>query len=420
MMPEHTPNTSMLLENLIRFGRVLRAAGMPVAPAHMIDALEGLRFVEIRRKRDFFFALRALLVKRHADLLLFDRAFAAFWRSPQDGLFQFDPAGPPRTPATRTRRPHAHPAASRTPSPSRLQKTQVQDDSAGQTAVPDAGTDHLPQDEPMAQIRTHSGREALRHADFATLTHAERAAIKEAIRTLAWRPASPKTRRRTARQPGSPRRGRRTPDLRRMIRDSRRHGGEITLFRYRYPKTRPRRVVVLTDISGSMRPTARLMLHYLYAMSHGLGCPVEVFLFGTRLTRITRAMAKRDVEEALDAAATLTPDWAGGTQIGRSLRRFNSEWRSRVLRREAVVLIISDGWDRGDPQLIGREMARLQRNCHRLIWLNPLLGQPDYEPLTRGMVAALPFVDAFLPVHNLDSLDRLATFLQQIGPISRR
>ncbi|MCB0130431.1 MAG: VWA domain-containing protein, partial [Caldilineaceae bacterium] len=393
MMPEHTPHTSMLLENLIRFGRVLRAAGMPVAPAQMIDALEGLRFVEIRRKRDFFFALRALLVKRHADLLLFDRAFAAFWRSPQDGLFQFDPASPPRTPAARTRRPHAHPASSRAPRPSRGRKSTVQDESAGQAAVPDAHVDNPPQDEQLAQIRTHSRREALRQADFATLTSAELAAIKEVIRTLAWHPAPPKTRRRTARQPGSSRRGRRTPDLRRMIRDSRRHGGEITLFRYRYPKTRPRRVVVLTDISGSMRPTARLMLHYLYAMSHGLGCPVEVFLFGTRLTRITRAMAKRDVEEALDAAAALTPDWAGGTQIGRSLRHFNHEWRSRVLRREAVVLIISDGWDRGDVALLGREMERLHLSARRLIWINPLLRWDGFVPKARGIAAMLPHVD---------------------------
>jgi hypothetical protein len=177
--------------------------------------------------------------------------------------------------------------------------------------------------------------------------------------------------------------------------------------------------VVLADISGSMERYTRLLLLFAYGLAASLPQAVESFVFGTRLTRVTRELAGRDPDGALAAVSRRVPDWSGGTRIGEALRAFNFAWGRRVLGRGAVVLIISDGWDRGDPAALREEMARLQRSCHRLIWLNPLLGGADYEPLTRGIQAALPFTDDFLPAHNLASLEELARRLETLGPERR-
>jgi hypothetical protein len=163
-----------------------------------------------------------------------------------------------------------------------------------------------------------------------------------------------------------------------------------------------------------MERYTRLLLHFLYGLTQGLGQRVEGFAFGTRLTRLSPHLRDRDIERALAGVSAAVVDWSGGTRIGESLRSFNYEWARRVLGGGAVVLIISDGWDRGEPDLLAKEMDRLQRSCHRLVWLNPLLGSPEYEPLTRGMQAALPFVDDFLPVHNLASLESLARHLERL------
>jgi uncharacterized protein with von Willebrand factor type A (vWA) domain len=203
-------------------------------------------------------------------------------------------------------------------------------------------------------------------------------------------------------------------DLRRTLRRSLRSEGEIFSWSYREPKSKPRPLVLIADISGSMERYTRLLLHFIYGMKSALSQPVEAFVFSTRLTRITRPLQIRDLDLALKNVGQLVNDWSGGTRIGESLKTFNYEWGRRVLGRGAVVLIISDGWDRGDVDLLKREMARLKRNCHRLIWLNPLLGAPDYEPLTRGIQAALPNIDHFLPVHNLASLEDLANRLASL------
>jgi uncharacterized protein with von Willebrand factor type A (vWA) domain len=181
--------------------------------------------------------------------------------------------------------------------------------------------------------------------------------------------------------------------------------------------------VVIADISGSMERYTRLLLQFVYSLGRGLHQRVEAFVFSTRLTRITHQIRERDVEGAFQRIARLVPDWSGGTRIGEALQTFNYDWSRRVLGQGAVVLLISDGWDRGDPALLGTEIARLQRSCHRLIWLNPLLGSEQYEPLTRGMQAALPYIDDFLPVHNLASLEDLASLLQCSGenrPVRRQ
>jgi uncharacterized protein with von Willebrand factor type A (vWA) domain len=173
--------------------------------------------------------------------------------------------------------------------------------------------------------------------------------------------------------------------------------------------------VVIADISGSMERYTRLLLHFVYGLSEGMQEMVEAFVFSTRLTRITRQLHNKDVEQAMRRVSQSVPDWSGGTRIGDALKRFNFDWGRRVLGRGAVVLIISDGWDRGDPAVLGQEVARLQRSCYRLIWLNPLLGSPRYEPLTRGIQAALPHIDDFLPVHNLASLEELANLLASVS-----
>jgi uncharacterized protein with von Willebrand factor type A (vWA) domain len=181
----------------------------------------------------------------------------------------------------------------------------------------------------------------------------------------------------------------------------------------RAPKLKRRRLVLLCDISGSMDRYTRLLLHFLHSMEHSLD-NVEVFVFGTRLTRITHALRTRDPDSAIAAVTDEVQDWSGGTRIGESLHTFNRRWARRVLGHGAIVLVISDGWDRGDPALLAREMERLQRESYRLIWLNPLLGAPGYEPLTQGILAALPYIDDFLPIHTLASLEALAEILNRV------
>ncbi len=203
-------------------------------------------------------------------------------------------------------------------------------------------------------------------------------------------------------------------DLRRSLRRNLRHGGELLTWAYRTPKLKPRPLIIIADISGSMEAYTRLLLHFMYGVTNGMRRRVEVFVFGTRLTRITRQLRRKDVDQAIDEVTSVVKDWSGGTRIGDALKTFNFVWGRRVLRGGPIVLLISDGWDRGDPLLLNREMARLHRFCYRLVWLNPLLGSQNYEPLTRGMQAALPHIDDFLPVHNLASLEDLALHLGQL------
>jgi len=243
--------------------------------------------------------------------------------------------------------------------------------------------------------------------DFSSLSEEEIGEVRELISELVWKLGERRTRRHRVGQ------GRRL-DLRRTLRRSLRHGGEVLSFARREPKKKPRPLVVLADISGSMERYTRLLLHFVYSLTQGLGQRVEGFAFGTKLTRLSRHLEDRDVERALGAVSRAVSDWSGGTRIGDSLHVFNYDWGRRVLGGGAVVLLISDGWDRGEPELLSREMDRLRRSCHRLIWLNPLLGSPEYEPLTRGMRAALPHVDDFLPVHNLKSLEELARVLSRL------
>jgi uncharacterized protein with von Willebrand factor type A (vWA) domain len=377
--------SGQFLHNLLLFGRVLRKLGLDVNPGRMMDLVSALDYIEIGRKQDFYHAARTLLVHDREDIPLFDEAFAMFWRKPAES-WDVDWQG-------LTRRRRTGPVVTHPPL---------------QNAAPESSDSTSNAEMTVIEVtRTYSDRELLRHKNFADMSEEEAEAVKHMMAYLLWNVSERRTRRR---RPGKGH----LIDLRRTLRHSLRSGGEILRWSFREPKWKPRPLVVIADISGSMERYTRLLLHFIYGMKSALSQPVEAFLFSTRLTRITRPLQKRDLDLALKEVGLLVHDWAGGTRIGESLKTFNFDWGRRVLGRGAVVLIISDGWDRGDVHLLEREMARLKRNCHQLIWLNPLLGAPDYEPLTRGIQAALPHIHDFLPVHNLASLEDLAIRLSEL------
>ncbi|HZH06966.1 MAG TPA: VWA domain-containing protein, partial [Lautropia sp.] len=235
----------------------------------------------------------------------------------------------------------------------------------------------------------------------------EIAEARRIIEGMTWRLGTRRTRRRQRANHGE------FIDPRATLRSSMKHGGVPMELRRQRRKIKTRPLVVICDISGSMDRYARLLLRFVHALGQGLD-NTEVFVFGTRLTRITRELRKRDVDSALNQVVASVDDWSGGTRIGEAIKSFNYKWSRRVLRSGATVVVISDGWDRGEPALLGREMARLQRSCRRLIWLNPLLGAPGYQPLTQGMRAALPYIDEFMPIHNMQSLEALAEMLSRV------
>jgi uncharacterized protein with von Willebrand factor type A (vWA) domain len=283
-------------------------------------------------------------------------------------------------------------------------------DPAAQMVLPHVGVPGDPGDTtpgpPVPRPAAWSEVELLRDRDFSQMSDAERAAARRLLARLARRGPT----RRSRRMRPSARRGGR-PDHRRTMRASLRHGGEPVHRRWHAPDERERPLVLVLDVSGSMAPYARMLLHYVHA-AVAARRRVEAFAFGTRLTRITRELRGRDPEPALSRASAAAGDWSGGTRIGDALAALNREHGGRV-GRGAVVVILSDGWDRGDPERLAGEMARLSRTAHRLVWLNPLKADPRYEPLARGMAAALPYVDDFLSGHSVASLEELAEALEE-------
>ncbi|MYC34919.1 MAG: VWA domain-containing protein [Chloroflexi bacterium] len=380
-----------ILPNLLMFGEVLRRLGLEVGSANMLDLVRATEYVPLGGNRnDFRLAARALLVHRRTDLPLFDEAFQVFWRRPAHGRSMRDlrSMGEERRYRTPRVAPHREDTSDGPPG------DQESEDANGRQPVVDLQ-------------RSFSAREVLRQRDFAEFTLAEVSAARSLMAELAWDLGQRRTRRLTWGD-GS------VIDLRRSMRKSLSHGGEMLDLAHRRRKTKPRPLVLICDVSGSMERYTRMLLHFVHTVAVS-GQQLEAFLFATRLTRITRHLAARGVDQAVARVAQAVPDWAGGTRIGEAVKAFNYQWARRVLRGGAVVMVISDGWDRGDPDLLSREMARLQRSCHRLIWLNPLLGSPTYQPLTRGMQAALPYTDDFMPAHNLHSLQELARHLNRLS-----
>jgi uncharacterized protein len=372
-----------LLANLIVFARTLRASGLSVRASGVPDAVRALAEVGIGRKADVRDALRTVFVYRRDDGAQFDALFEQFWRVWPEA-------------AGALPRPMHVPLRARP----KVRLVAPGEASAERGDREDAGQDLA------VDVRTYSPDETWRRKDFSTFTPADVALAKAALSKLTWSPGWRVTRRWEPGRSG-------TVDLRRLLRDNVRHSGELIAIPYRARRTKPRPLIVICDVSGSMDPYTRMLLLFAHAMARGMR-RVEVFVFSTRLTRITRQFAAQRVDEALRG---VQPQglWSGGTRIGEAIQSFNVEWARRVLSRGPVVLLISDGWDLGDPELLAREIARLQRSVQRLIWLNPLLGSPGYEPLTRGLQAALPFVDDFLPVHNMASLEALALHLNALS-----
>ena len=375
-----------LFGNLLRFGRLLHAVGLDVQAGGMLDVAEALGHVDVGRRTDFYHTLRTLLVRRAQDLPVFDEAFRLFWRPPRGERTARDLR------AMGERRRFAPP------------EVDVPPDAPAPGAAEER-EDPLLRLEQVAAL-TYSAGQVSRTKDFATFTDTEIADARALLAALDWTPATRVTRRWRA---GAGR----AIDVRRAIRHNLRFGGELVVLPRRTRRTRPRPLVLLCDVSGSMERYSRMLLHFVHTLARGFE-RVETFLFSTTLTRVTKRLARRGVDDVVPTLPRHIPDWSGGTRIGEALGRFNLDWARRVMGHAPIVLLISDGWDRGEPDRLGREMARLQRSCHRLVWLNPLLGSPRYRPLTRGMQAALPWIDDFLPVHNLASLESLAAHLNRL------
>ena len=358
------------------FGRVLREAGLEVGPGRVADALAGLDLVDLANRDDVYWTLRQTLVSRREDLDAFDAAFRAwFLRAPTAPVFRH---------ATET-------------APLRLLRR-------GAEAKRSDEADEAGQDRSSLGF---SPEEALRRRDFADMTREEFENVGRLIAAI----AAGRPRRRSRRL--RPHRRGHDLDMRRLVRASLGTGGEAVERAYRDRVHVSRKLVVLCDVSGSMEAYSRALVLFLHALARS-GRGVETFAFGTRLTRLTRELIIRDPEGALRAASARVVDWSGGTRIGHSLKAFNDEWGRRALTRGAVVVIVSDGWEREDAAVVGLEMARLARQAYAVVWVNPLKGHPDYQPLAGGMRAALPYVDRFLPGHNLASLEELAEVLTGI------
>jgi len=379
---------SAFLTNLLVFGRLLRAAEVDIPVGAMLDVIEALPHVDAANRDEVYYACRAILVRRREHLQTFDTVFDAFWRD------------------------HGNPFAGR--ETANLRSPDAKQAAAAAAAMPagdpepgggtDGGT-------PDGIVQTWSELGGLSRKDFAEFSPQEEAQARVAIERLDWLPGRRRTRR-WVRGRGS------RIDLRRALAHSVRTRGDLVTLPTRRRKIRPRRLVLLCDVSGSMERYARLLLHF----AHGIGQQqrrVEAFLFSTSLTRVTRQLRPRSVNRAALAVSDAVPHWSGGTRIGHALQQFRKVWARRVMREGPVVLLISDGWDRGDPDLLRQQVAWLQRSCHRLIWVNPLIGTTGFEPLTRGLKAALPYVDDFLPARTLTDLSQLALHLEGLDNRSR-
>ncbi len=362
----------------VAFARVLRGAGLAVPVSSVVSFAEALAVVGIERRDDVYWSARATLVRRPEDHELFDRAFRVFWEHAEAGDVEPEPEPMTITLAVDSDDEHASDEPDRAP----------------------------PNDDPSVELR-FSTTEVLRHKDFAAYDDIE---LAEAHRLMT-----------RMRMVGSPRRSLRMrptsrhtsrPDLRRTVRAALRTEGEPIQRHFRAPATRHRRLVLLLDVSGSMEPYARALLRFVQASVSGRR-RVEAYALGTRLTRVTRELGSRDPDIALGKAAERVVDWSGGTRLGDGLRQFNEEWGVRGMARGAVVVILSDGWDRGDPDALAAAMERLSHVAHRIVWVNPLKVTPGYAPLARGMAAALPYVDRFVEGHSLDAMERLADILDE-------
>ena len=380
----------------MHFARLLRAAGLRIGPDRVVDCVKALEMAGARefplRREDWYWTMSAVLLSRNEQRPIFDQAFRIFWRDPKL--------------AERMMQLMLPQAYGRAPKPEEQQSQRLTDALFSQKQQ-ESKTEKI---ELEARL-TFSSREVLQRMDFDTMSAAELAEAKKLIAGLRLPLPVIKTRRFHVQRNG------RRIDLRRSLRETLREGGDVIPLVRAAPRELHPPLVVLCDISGSMNPYSRMFLHFLHAITNDRD-RVSVFVFGTRLTNITRQLRHRDVDVAMARVAEAIKDWSGGTRIGASLREFNWRWSRRVLGQNACVLLVSDGLDREAGEGLGDEMERLAKSCRYLVWLNPLLRYDKFEARPAGVRAMLPHVDLFLPVHNLDSLLDLAKALS--GPMTRR
>jgi uncharacterized protein with von Willebrand factor type A (vWA) domain len=392
-----------LAENIVYFARALRAAGLPVGPRSVLDALEAVKAAGIGAREDLYWTLHAVFVKRHEHSLIFDQAFRIFFRRrgylDQLMAMMMPPAIAPTTKAPK-------------PASARVQEA----------LFSEFGRKEQQREVEIEAQVTMSDRELLQKKDFAQMSATEVAAAKDAIKRLALPLDEVRTRRLALDRHG------RLIDVRRTLRASMKAGGALIDLKYLGPKTKMPPIVALLDISGSMNEYTRLFLHFLHAVTDARK-RVHTFLFGTRLTNVTRALKAKDPDEALAACSSSVLDWSGGTRIATSLHVFNKLWARRVLAQGAIVLLITDGLERDPDDRLAFEIDRLHRSCRRLIWLNPLLRFEGFEAKAKGVQRMLPHVDEFRPIHNLESMTELVRALSadraraekaRAGPIHAR
>jgi len=381
---------SRIADNVVHFARVLRAAGLPIGPDRVVDAVKAVEVAGLARRDDFYWTLAAVLIAKREHFELFDQAFKIFWRDPQLLARAMSLMLPPGATGQAERSDMA--------APNRLAEALLpllKQSPAGQPE----------EEEPRDAAMSFSRREVLQHADFESMTQAELSEAKRMIARLRLPIPEIRTRRFRPDASGA------SVDARATLRSALRSGGDIVLLRKRAPRLRHPPLVVLCDVSGSMSRYSRMFLHFLHAVTSDRD-RVTSFVFGTRLTNITRHLRHRDVDVAMNAVLAMIADWAGGTRIGTCLAEFNLRWSRRVLAQNATVLMITDGLD-GDVGVgLSRQMERLRKSCRSLIWLNPLLRFEGFEARPAGIRAMLPYVDAFLPAHNINSLVDLAAALR--------
>lgn len=383
-------SSGRLLDNLLYFARTLRAAGLPVGPSQVLAALEAVQTIGLSRRDDFYWALHAVFVNRHDQEEVFDQTFHLFWRNPK---------------LLERMRALLLPQLQLESEPEQSQEINRRVAEALQQG-------QSPKEEPREEeiefdaSLTWSDQERLGKQDFEKMSAAELEAAKEAIKRLKLPIMKLPTRRfHPSTTPGR-------ADVRASLRQALRSGGDVIPIQWRRRRTRPPSLVVLCDISGSMSRYSRLFLHFMHAVTSDRE-RVFSFLFGTRLTNVTRYLREKDVDLALEQVGAAAEDWSGGTRIGACLESFNRHWSRRVLSQGALVLLITDGLDREGGSNLSQQMERLHKSCRRLIWLNPLLRWEGYEPKAQGARAIMPHVDDFRPVHNLESLKALATVLSE-------
>lgn len=393
-MNRQPASINRITQHIIAFGRVLRRAGLEVATGQIIDAMRATQLIGLKSRADVYQGLFSVFVTRREQVELFNQAFHLFWRAPSK-LPQVMSLILPQLKMPETAQAKQS-----------LRVKQALAENEAQIKPPESRPKNEKK-EAVDLVLTYSSLEVLRKKDFAAFSNEEVVMARQVLSEMNWNIPSKRTRRFNPNAKG------RMFDLRKTVRKNMRNQGELIQLSWRANQTRMRDIVVLCDISGSMERYSRMLLHFMHAVTAGMR-RVETFVFGTRLTRITRYLQQRDIDDAVSSVSQKVNDWAGGTRIGDALKDFNYLWARRVLRSGAVVMVISDGWDRGDIPLFEREVARLSRSCYRLIWLNPLLGYENYEPLTRGIKAAMPYIDDFLPVHNLESLEQIGEVLSSV------